>query len=124
MAQLPDVLLAQHQRGREITDYVSQVAAGTALAASEAERFAATLDAFVGMYGPHAAREDTELFPAWKAALGEKRYDEMGEQFEDLEQRMFGHDGFDDALERMAKIEAAFGMSDLASVTAPPPPML
>jgi hemerythrin-like domain-containing protein len=121
-AQLPDVLLAQHQRGREITDYIQRVAAGNALAASEAERFAATLDAFVAMYGPHAAREDTVLFPAWKAGLGDKGYDEMGEQFEDLEQRMFGHDGFDDALDRIAKIEAAFGLSDLASVTAPPPP--
>jgi hemerythrin-like domain-containing protein len=122
VSQLPDVLLAQHQRGREITDYIHKVAAGRALAASEAERFAATLDAFVAMYGPHAAREDTVLFPAWKAALGDKNYDEMGEQFEDLEQRMFGHDGFDDALDRIVKIEAAFGLSDLAAVTAPPPP--
>ena len=122
VAQLPDVLLAQHQRGREITDYIHAVAARNALAASEAERFGATLDAFVAMYGPHAAREDTVLFPAWKVALGDKRYDEMGEQFEELEQRMFGHDGFDDALNRIVKIEAAFGLSDLAAVTAPPPP--
>jgi hypothetical protein len=47
----------------------------------------------------------------------------MGEQFEDLEQRMFGRDGVDDALNRLAKIEAAFGLSDLlAAVTAPAPP--
>jgi len=122
VAQLPDVLLAQHQRGREITDYIRKVAAGHVLAASEAERFAATLDAFIAMYGPHAAREDTVLFPAWKAAIGARGYDEMGEQFEDLEQRMFGHDGFDDALSRIATIESAFGLSDLAAVTAPPPP--
>lgn len=121
-AQLPDVLLAQHQRGREITDYIQRMAAGTALAAGEAERFAVTLNAFVAMYGPHAAREDTVLFPAWKAALGEKGYDEMGEQFEELERRMFGHDGFDDALDRITKIEVAFGLGDLAAVTAPPPP--
>jgi hypothetical protein len=73
------------------------------------------------MYGPHAAREDTVLFPAWKAALGEKGYDEMGDKFEDLEKKMFGHDGFEDALGRIAQIEAAFGLNDLASVTAPPP---
>jgi hemerythrin-like domain-containing protein len=121
-AQLPDVLLAQHQRGREITDYIQRMAAGTALATGEAERFAVTLDAFVAMYGPHAAREDTVLFPAWKAALGEKGYEEMGEQFEELERRMFGHDGFDDALDRITKIEAAFGLGDLAAATAPPPP--
>jgi hemerythrin-like domain-containing protein len=124
VAQLPDVLLAQHQRGREITDYIRNVAAGSALGAGEAERFAATLDGFVAMYGPHAAREDTVLFPAWKAALGVAGYDEMGEQFEELEQRMFGHDGFDAALERITAIETVFGLGDLAAVTAPPPPTL
>jgi hemerythrin-like domain-containing protein len=122
VAQLPDVLLAQHQRGREITDYIQRIGAGSSLAGSEAERFATTLDAFIAMYGPHAAREDTELFPAWKAALGEKAYDEMGEKFEDLEKKMFGRDGFEDALGRITRIEAAFGLSDLAAVTPPPPP--
>jgi hypothetical protein len=35
---------------------------------------------------------------------------------------MFGRDGVDDALNRIAKIEAAFGLIDLAAVTAPAPP--
>jgi hemerythrin-like domain-containing protein len=121
-ARLPDVLLAQHRRGREITDYVQRIAAGTALAPAEAERLAATLDAMVGMYGPHAAYEDTELLPAWRAALGEKGYDEMGEKFEQLERQMIGRDGFEDALKRIEKIEAAFGLGDLSALTAPPPP--
>jgi len=80
-------------------------------------RLAATLDGFVAMYGPHAAFEDTVLFPAWKKALGEKGYDEMGEQFEDLEHQMFGHDGIEDAIGRIARIEAAFGLDDLAALT-------
>jgi hemerythrin-like domain-containing protein len=122
VAQLPDVLLTQHQRGREVTDYIQRIATGSSLAGSEAERFSTILDGFIAMYGPHAAREDTVLFPAWKAALGEKAYDEMGEKFEDLEKKMFGHDGFEDALGRITKIEAAFGLSDLAAVTPPAPP--
>jgi hemerythrin-like domain-containing protein len=122
VAKLPDVLLAQHQRGREITDYIQRIASTSALAASEAERLAATLDGFVAMYGPHAAREDTVLFPAWKAALGDKAYQEMGEAFEELERKTFGHDGFDDALDRIARIEATFGLADLSAATAPPPP--
>lgn len=121
-SQLPDVLLTQHQRGREITDYVMRVAGGRSLGVSESEPFAATLDAFIGMYGPHTAREDTILFPAWKAALGEENYNEMGAQFEDLERKMLGPDGFEDALKRIAGIETSFGLSDLATVTAPPPP--
>lgn len=121
-AELPDVLLLQHQRGREITDYVRRVATRGRLDARDAERFAGTLDAFVAMYGPHAAREDTVLFPAWKAALGRRAYAEMGERFEDLEKKMFGHDGFEDALDRIERIESAFGLENLARFTAAPPP--
>ncbi len=120
-AKLPDVLLAQHQRGREITDYVQRLATRATLGA-DAESLAIVLESFVRMYEPHAAREDTELFPAWKAALGEHGYAEMGEQFEEIEHRTFGGDGFDDALERIARIEVEFGLADLSALTAPPPP--
>ncbi len=122
VAALADVLLLQHQRGREITDYIQKIATASTLAAAEAKRLAGALDGFVAMYGPHAAREDTALFPTWKAALGAKGYAEMGEQFEELEHKMFGHDGFDAALDRIVKIEAAFGLSDLAAATPPSPP--
>jgi hypothetical protein len=35
---------------------------------------------------------------------------------------LFGKDGFEDALGRIARIEQAFGLSDLAALTASPPP--
>lgn len=122
LAQLPDVLQTQHQRGREITDYVARLARSGTIATAEAPRLATVLDGFVAMYEPHAAREDTLVFPAWKGALGEHAYAEMSEQFEDIERRTFGHDGFEDALRRIEAIEAAFGLGDLATVTAPAPP--
>jgi len=122
VAKLPDVLLAQHQRGREITDYVRQIAARRTLSAVDAGHLAAALEGFVRMYDPHAAREDTELFPAWKKALGERGYAEMGERFEEIEHRTFGGDGFDDALEKISAIEADFGLADLSTMTAPKPP--
>jgi hemerythrin-like domain-containing protein len=122
VSQLPDVLLIQHQRGREITDYVARVAGAEHLGTIEAERLASTLDAMIAMYGPHAAREDTDLFPAWKTALGPELYDEMGERFEELEHEMFGHDGFEDAHRRIADIETSFGLQELARVTPPAPP--
>jgi hemerythrin-like domain-containing protein len=114
-----DILLAQHQRGREITDYilaVTQKAIGGA-----AEPLARTLEAFALMYEEHAAREDTIVFPAWKQALSAKQLDEMGDLFEDIEHKTFGKDGFDDAVEQIAAIERAIGL-DNAALTAPPPP--
>jgi hypothetical protein len=74
------------------------------------------------MYAHHAAIEDTIIFPAWKAAISQAQYRELSEQFEESEQRMFGKDGFDDAVATIGRIGQSFGLADLASLTAPPPP--
>jgi len=80
------------------------------------------LDGLRRMYQHHTAIEDTVVFPAWKRTLTPARYGELSEQFEALEKRMFGHDGFEEAVERIGGIEQAFGLADLAALTAPPPP--
>ena len=121
VAKLPDTLLAQHKRGREITDYILDVASKPTLSTTEALRLARVMVSLNQMYEPHATREDTELFPAWKSALGKKAYAEMGEKFEQIEHQTFGADGFDQALAQIVKIEAEFGLSDLGLVTAAPP---
>jgi hemerythrin-like domain-containing protein len=122
IAQTVRTLTEQHQRGREITDYISSITRKGSIGTAEVAPFANTLAAFVRMYEHHAAIEDTIIFPAWKAAISEARYEELSEQFEDLEHRMFGKDGFEDALDRIAKIEQAFGLADIAALTAGPPP--
>jgi len=121
-ASLVDVLLAQHERGRELTDYVLRTTAQGRIAVGAALPLAQALDAFELMYEHHTAREDTIVFPAWKDTLSGKAYDEMSERFEDIEKRMFGHDGFDDAVRRIAGIEARLGIAELARFTMPAPP--
>jgi hypothetical protein len=74
------------------------------------------------MYQHHAAIEDTIIFPAWKAAIAPDQYRELSEQFEDLEHRLFGTDGFDDAVKQVASAERAFGLADLSALTAQAPP--
>ena len=59
---------------------------------------------------------------AWKRTLAADRYSALSEQFETLEQRTFGHDAFEEAVERIGRIEQAFDLTDLAALTAPPPP--
>jgi hemerythrin-like domain-containing protein len=122
-ATYPDVLTAQHNRGREITEYAITVTRGGTLGASDAEILAGLLDRFVLMYENHAAREDTVVFPAWKLALSDRQIDELGDQFEDIERQQFGHDGFEDAVRQIADIERAYGFSDIGQFTAPPPPV-
>jgi hypothetical protein len=52
------------------------------------------------------------VFPAWKRTLTPARYSALSEQFEALEKHMFGHDGFEDAVDRLGAIEHAFGLAD------------
>jgi hemerythrin-like domain-containing protein len=121
-ASLPDILIAQHNRGREITDYLISVTATAKLGPANAENLAQALIGFVRMYEHHAALEDTIVFPAWKATLSEDQLDEMGDKFEEIERQQFGKDGYEDAVKQIAEIEAALGLSDLAQFTAAPPP--
>jgi hemerythrin-like domain-containing protein len=121
-AALPDILTAQHARGREITDYIIAVTQGAKLGATNAEPLARALDAFVRMYRVHAAREDTIIFPAWKQTMTAKQLDEIGDKFEEIEQQQFGKDGFETAVKQIGDIEGQLGLADLAQFTAPPPP--
>jgi len=115
------ILMAQHARGRAITEYILSATGSAHVAASEAEMLARAFDAFEVMYANHTAREDTIVFPAWKNALSPAELAEMGNLFETIERAEFGHDGFDDAVKRIAQIEEKLGLKSLVQFTAPEP---
>jgi hemerythrin-like domain-containing protein len=117
-----EVLIQQHARGREITDYILAVTKSGKVSVANAEPLARVFESFVLMYENHAAREDTIVFPAWKTNFTDKQLDEIGDQFEDIEHRMFGKDGFEDAEKKISAVEATLGFSDLAQFTPPAPP--
>ncbi len=117
-----DVLIAQHQRGWEITDYIVRATQTATPGTAGIVQLAQVLDSFVRMYRPHAAREDTVLFPAWKQTLSAAQLDEIGDKFEDIEREQFGEDGFENAVKQIAEIEASLGLADLGQFTAPAPP--
>jgi hemerythrin-like domain-containing protein len=121
-ATYADILIVQHDRGREITDYIISVTQGAKLGANNAEPLSKALDAFVLMYRHHAAREDTIIFPAWKRTMTGQQLGEMNEKFEDIEHEQFGEDGFDDAVKQISAIEGSLSLADIAQFTAPPPP--
>src|SRR6266498_2830131 len=123
-ASYPDILVVQHNRGREITDYILAVTQGAKLGAANAEALAKSLEGFVLMYRNHAAREDTIIFPAWKQTMTGKQLDEMNDKFEDIEHEQFGEDGFEDAVKQIAAIESSLGLADISQFTAPPPPKM
>ena len=121
-AMYVDVLLAQHDRGRAITDYVLSLTREDRIPSNSIEPLARALESFVRMYEHHAAIEDTVVFPVWKAAVGENELDALAAKFEEIEAEHFGGDGFDTALKRMEEIETSLGLSSLEMFTAPEPP--
>jgi hemerythrin-like domain-containing protein len=122
LSGLVDTLMVQHQRGREITDYIINVTRGSSIDAGTVEPLVRAMDTLVLMYEEHTAREDTVLFPAWKEAVSGQEYEELNDKFEEIEHRMFGKDGFEDAVKKIADIEARLGIADLAQFTAPRAP--
>ncbi|HEV8593054.1 MAG TPA: hemerythrin domain-containing protein [Pyrinomonadaceae bacterium] len=119
-ASYPDILIAQHNRGREITDYILSATASGKMGANASD-VANALHGFVRMYENHAAREDTVVFPAWKDLITENEYDELGEKFEDIEHEEFGDDGYEDAVKKISEIESSLGLSDISIFTPAAP---
>jgi hemerythrin-like domain-containing protein len=111
---LVTTLLRQHQRGREVTDQIVRLAN-----AGASPQLAQVMRAFSRMYRPHAAREDTVLFPAFRGVIGRSAYRELGEQFEEQEHARFGEHGFEDTVKEISRLETTLGIDDLAKFTAP-----
>ena len=117
MTDLVTVLRTQHKAGRDVTADVLKLAKGPLRTSADRQHLAGRLHAFTRMYRPHAAREDTVLFPAFHELVGQKAYMELGDQFEDREKHVLGESGFEGAVKEVAKLEAALSIHDLARFT-------
>jgi len=104
--ELVATLRVQHKAGRALIDRIRS-----------GEGAVDAIEKFRRMYEPHAAREDTVLFPLLTKVLGEKTYKELGEQFEDEEHKRFGARGFEGVVDEVAGLEANLGIADLAKFT-------
>lgn len=110
---LVGILRRQHRGGRELTDEVLRLVRAHAASAD----LLRVLRSFERMYRPHAAREDTVLFPAFRRVVGAGAYRELGERFEAREHAVVGADGFEHAVAQVARLETALGIADLAQFT-------
>jgi hemerythrin-like domain-containing protein len=117
--ELVDTLLAQHRAGRTLTDAVlDRARPGTMSDRRQGDSLAQVLRLFAHMYRPHAAREDTVLFPSLRSIVSGHEFDALGEEFEEREHQLFGPDGFEAVVGRVAALEDRLGISDLANFTA------
>jgi hemerythrin-like domain-containing protein len=139
---LVSVLLEQHQAGRRLTDSILRLSEPEVSKGGEQQELtgamrqlygskpllrkkgshskfemASVMQEFVRMYRPHAAREDTVLFPAFRSIVSPGEFDELGDKFEDREQELFGKQGFEKMVESVAEIERKLGIGDLSRFT-------
>jgi hemerythrin-like domain-containing protein len=118
LTDLTAVLRKQHQAGRVVTDVVLRVADADRIRNEDSRKDLVTaVEAFIRMYRPHEAREDTVLFPALHKILSEKEMDALGDQFEKEEDRLFGDEGFEKTVDQVAQIEKRLGIYDLDQFT-------
>jgi hemerythrin-like domain-containing protein len=116
LTELVAVLRAQHLAGRRLTASILDLASPHA-AATDSAALADRLGEFVRMYRPHAAREDTVLFPAFRELVSRQEYERLGEEFEGREDKVLGDRGFERIVDEVAGIERTLGIYDLASFT-------
>ncbi|HYL92575.1 MAG TPA: hemerythrin domain-containing protein [Alphaproteobacteria bacterium] len=112
LVDLVQTLRKQHRAGRTVTE---QILASAKSGEVQATRIA--LAAFVRMYRPHEAREDTVLFPALHEIVSKHEYDALGEEFDKIENKTFGGDGFDMAVDQVTALEKQIGIYDLSQFT-------
>jgi len=118
LVDLTKVLRAQHQAGRRVTEEIIQLASlQTLKAPPSAARLRDLLHQFTRMYEPHEAREDTVLFPALHKIVSKQELGALGEDFEKKEHELFGEDGLEKMVDRVAGIEKRLGIYDLAQFT-------
>jgi hemerythrin-like domain-containing protein len=118
LVDLVDVLTTQHKAGRRVTERIEALATLKSLRdPGESRELDVRIRQFVRMYRPHEAREDTILFPVLHQIVSRNEYDALGEEFERIEHRQLGEEGFERAIERVAEIEKKLGIYDLAQFT-------
>ncbi|HEU4414944.1 MAG TPA: hemerythrin domain-containing protein [Candidatus Angelobacter sp.] len=117
LVELTVNLRAQHAMGRRVTENIIATSQS-----GDLQTLSTMLAAFNRMYRPHEAREDTVLFPALHELVSKHEYDAMGEQFEGIERKTFGGDGFDMAVDKVTDLEKQFGIYDISQFTPELPP--
>ncbi|CCE10059.1 conserved exported hypothetical protein [Bradyrhizobium sp. STM 3843] len=117
LVSLVDTLMTQHDAGRRVTAKILQAAPGSRKDGDERRQVVDGINAFIAMYRPHAAREDTDLFPLLRKIVSPHEYDAMAEDFEKKEHQMFGGDGFEMMVHRVASLEQQIGIADLNQFT-------
>jgi hemerythrin-like domain-containing protein len=118
LTDLVEILKMQHQAGRQVTARILRLSQPEPFRSPESRKqLAASVHAFLRMYRPHEAREDTVLFPALRTILTAKQVEALGDKMEEDEHKVLGEEGFEKTVDQVAVIEKQLGIYDLKQFT-------
>jgi hemerythrin-like domain-containing protein len=115
-------LIKQHNVGRVLTACILNVSktnikSSLALTLEQKQKIIRCLELFIKMYRFHEAYEDTVIFQDIRTIVTKKEYGEMGEKYEEEEDKMFGEGGYEKTLNIIELIEKKLGIGDLHKIT-------
>jgi hemerythrin-like domain-containing protein len=118
LTDLVETLLRQHKAGRIVTARILDLTTPAKYGdAQNRTRLIAAVESFIRMYRPHAAREDTVLFPALRVIIPPKQVEALGDQMEAGERKILGNEGFERSVDQVVAIEKQLGIADLNQFT-------
>jgi hemerythrin-like domain-containing protein len=111
LTDLVATLRAQHQAGRKLTAEVLKLATPAGVKSDATRKpLGDALRKFIRMYEPHAAREDTVLFPAFRELVGARELARLQDAFEDREKAL-PNGGFEKMVDEVSHIEQSLGLA-------------
>lgn len=116
MVELVTVLQAQHAACRKLTERVLDLAPRAGSKEQRTQMIDA-MQATITMYRPHAAREDTDIFPTLRSLVTPNEFEQIGETLEKSETDKFGADGFEKVVKKVAALEKRLGIDDISQFT-------
>ena len=116
MVELVTVLQAQHVACRKLTERVLDLSPKSG-SKEQRDQMIQAMQATITMYRPHAAREDTDVFPTLRSLVTPNEFEQIGEALEKSETEKFGADGFEKVAKKVEALEKRLGINDISQFT-------
>lgn len=116
-------LQQEHRAGRSMTaSILNSARSGVAGRRRQVRELASLMGDFIIMYTPHGGIEDSELFPAFRNAVGLERYAELARLFDARERKIGGRAAFNRHVAQITDIEYELGIGMALYARRPPIP--
>lgn len=116
MTEMIAVLRQQHATARNLTDAILRTASESGSSAG-LDTLRPHILAYVNMLRPHAAHEETILYPALRTIASADQIDDLQQTFVEAEKKRLGAGGFTGMVAKVADLERSLNIHNLAMFT-------